>query len=92
MPEPDTATIWVTRDGTILSAGPVFTDWFAFTAKASMVARVASNAHLIPYLAALLRWSVESNEVASKYTILWTGQPSSTGDILYYLANMAAGG
>jgi hypothetical protein len=37
MPEPDTATIWVTRDGTILSAGPVFTDWFAFTAKASMV-------------------------------------------------------
>jgi hypothetical protein len=35
MPEPDTATIWVLRDGTILSAGPVFTDWFAYTAKAS---------------------------------------------------------
>jgi hypothetical protein len=33
IPEPDTATVWLLKDGNILSAGPVFTDWFAYTAK-----------------------------------------------------------
>jgi hypothetical protein len=33
MPEPDTATVWIMRDGSILSAGPVFTDWFAYASK-----------------------------------------------------------
>jgi hypothetical protein len=33
VPEPDTATLWVTREGNILSTGPVFTDWFAYTVK-----------------------------------------------------------
>jgi hypothetical protein len=33
LPEPDTATVWLTWDGTILNVCPAFTDWFAFTAK-----------------------------------------------------------
>jgi hypothetical protein len=33
LPEPDTATVWLTWDGTILNVCPAFTDWFAFTSK-----------------------------------------------------------
>jgi hypothetical protein len=33
VPEADTATLWINRDGSVLSADPTFTDWFAYSTK-----------------------------------------------------------